>query len=89
MRPLAGRLTKDPELRNVSEQMRLCKLPLAVDEMGRGCEVGYVNVAVFGKAGEACAEYLATEWLVAVDGRPEHGEWETEGGERRHDYSAK
>ena len=27
--------------------------------MGRGREVGRVNVAVFGKAGEAAAEYLA------------------------------
>jgi single-stranded DNA-binding protein len=26
-------------------------------------------------------------WLVAVDGRLEYGEWETEGGEKRHDYS--
>jgi hypothetical protein len=26
-------------------------------------------------------------WLVAVDGRIEFGEWETESGEKRHDYS--
>jgi len=25
--------------------------------------------------------------LVAVDGRLEYGEWETDGGEKRHDYS--
>jgi single-stranded DNA-binding protein len=54
---------------------------------GHGREVGYVNVAAFGKAGEACAEYLANGWLVAVDGRLEYGEWETDGGEKRHDYS--
>ena len=82
-----GRLTKDPELRQVSEEMKVCQLRLAVDGMGRGREVGYVNVAVFGKAGEACAEYLAKGWLVAVDGRLEYGEWETDGGEKRHDYS--
>ena len=82
-----GRLTKDPELRSISEDMKVCQLRLAVDGMGRGREVGYVNVAVFGKAGEACAEYLAKGWLVAVDGRLEYGEWETEGGEKRHDYS--
>ena len=67
--------------------MKVCQLRLAVDGMGRGREVGYVNVSVFGKAGEACAEYLAKGWLVAVDGRLEYGEWETEGGEKRHDYS--
>jgi single-strand DNA-binding protein len=82
-----GRLTKDPELRNVSEDMKVCQLRLAVDGMGRGREVGYVNVAVFGKAGEAANQYLSKGWLVAVDGRLEYGEWETEGGEKRHDYS--
>jgi len=42
-------------------------------------------VSVFGKAGEAAAQYLSKGWLVAVDGRIELGQWETEGGERRHD----
>ena len=82
-----GRLTKDPELRNVSEEMKVCQLRLAVDGMGRGREVGYVNVAVFGAAGEAAAKVLSKGWLVAVDGRLEYGEWETDGGEKRHDYS--
>jgi single-strand DNA-binding protein len=81
-----GRLTKDPELRSVSDEMKVCQLRLAVDGMGRGREVGYVNVAVFGKAGEAANQYLSKGWLVAVDGRLEYGEWETEGGEKRHDY---
>jgi single-strand DNA-binding protein len=82
-----GRLTKDPEIRQVSEEMKVCQLRLAVDGMGRGREVGFVNVAVFGKAGGAAAQYLAKGWLVAVDGRLEYGEWETDAGEKRHDYS--
>ena len=82
-----GRLTKDPELRKVSEDLTVCQLRLAVDGMGRGREVGFINCSVFGKAGEAAAEYLAKGWLVAVDGRLELGQWETEGGEKRHDYT--
>jgi single-strand DNA-binding protein len=82
-----GRLTKDPELRAVSEDTKVCQLRLAVDGMGRGREVGYVNVAVFGAGGEAAAKVLSKGWLVAVDGRLEYGEWETEGGEKRHGYS--
>jgi single-strand DNA-binding protein len=77
-----GRLTKDPELRQVSEEMKVCQLRLAVDGMGRGREVGYLNVAVFGKAGEAANQYLSKGWLVAVDGRLEYGEWESEGSEK-------
>ncbi len=81
-----GRLTKDPELRKVSEELTVCQLRLAVDGMGRGREVGYINVTVFGKAAEACGAYLAKGWLVAVDGRLEYGEWETD-GTKRHDYN--
>ena len=81
-----GRLTKDPELRKVSEELKVCQLRLAVDGMGRGREVGYINVSVFGKAGEAAAEYLSKGWLVAVDGRLEYGEWDSEGS-KRHDYN--
>jgi single-strand DNA-binding protein len=82
-----GRLTKDPELRKVSEELTVCQLRLAVDGMGRGREVGFINVSVFGKAAEACAEYLSKGWLVAVDGRIEFGQWETDAGEKRHDYA--
>jgi single-strand DNA-binding protein len=81
-----GRLTKDPELRKISEEMSVCQLRLAVDGMGRGREVGYVNVSVFGSGGEAAADYLSKGWLVAVDGRLEYGEWDSE-GTKRHDYS--
>jgi single-strand DNA-binding protein len=81
-----GRLTTDPELQAISDDVKVCQLRLAVDGMGRGREVGYINVSVFGKAGEACAEYLAKGWLVAVDGRLEYGEWETDGA-KRHDYT--
>ncbi len=82
-----GRLTKDPELKALPSGTSVCELRLAVDGMGRGREVGYVNVAVFGAGGEAAAKVLSKGWLVAVDGRLEYGEWETEGGEKRHDYS--
>jgi single-strand DNA-binding protein len=81
-----GRLTKDPELRQVSDEMKVCQLRLAVDGMGRGREVGYINVSVFGSGGEAAAEYLSKGWLVAVDGRLEYGEWDSE-GTKRHDYN--
>jgi single-strand DNA-binding protein len=81
-----GRLTKDPELKALPSGTSVCELRLAVDGMGRGREVGFINVSVFGSGGEAAAEYLSKGWLVAVDGRLEYGEWDSE-GTRRHDYS--
>jgi single-strand DNA-binding protein len=83
---LTGRLTRDPELRALPSGSSVCELRVAVDGMGRGREVGYINVSVFGNGGEAAAKHLAKGWLVAVDGRLEYGEWEAEGG-RRHDYT--
>ena len=80
-----GRLTRDPELRELPGGGTVCKLRLAVDDMARGRETGYINVSSFGKPGEAAAEILSTGWLVAVDGRLEYHEWEQD-GKSRHDY---
>lgn len=81
-----GRLTKDPELKQLGGDTSVCELRLAVDGMGRGRETGYINVAVFGAGGAAAAEHLAKGWLVAIDGRLEYREWDSENG-RRHDYT--
>jgi single-strand DNA-binding protein len=80
-----GRLTKDPELRELPDGTAVCELRLAVDQMARGRETGYINVTVFGAAGKAAATHLTKGWLVAVDGRLEYHEWDSENG-RRHDY---
>jgi single-strand DNA-binding protein len=84
---LTGRLTTDPELRELPSGSTVCRLRLAVDGMGRGSrdEVGYVNVLEFGARGEAAARVLSRGWLVAVDGRLQYGEWDDH-GTRRHDY---
>ena len=85
---LTGRLTQDPELRTLPTGSTVCRLRLAVNGMGRGGrdETGYINVSAFGNAGEAAARVLTKGWLVAVDGRLQFGEWETEDNSKRHDY---
>lgn len=81
-----GRLAKDPELKALPSGTSVCELRLAVDGVGRGRDVGYINVSAFGSGGDAVAEYLSKGWLVAVDGRLEYAEWDNE-GTKRHDYS--
>jgi len=78
-----GRLTRDPELRRISDEKAVCDLRIAVDGMGRSHETGFIGVQVFGNAGRAAAEHLTRGWLVAVDGRLEFREWETDGLVRR------
>ena len=83
---ITGRLTTDPELRSLPSGEAVCKLRLAVEGLAPGRETGYLNVSCFGNAGEAAARVLAKGWLVAVAGRLEYRQWETEEGSKRHDY---
>jgi single-strand DNA-binding protein len=84
---LTGRLTRDPELIQLSDGKTVCKLRLAVDRMGRANEVGYIDVAEFGASGEATARTLSQGWLVAVEGRITFNQWQTKDGEKRSGHS--
>ncbi|MEA2234500.1 MAG: single-strand DNA-binding protein [Solirubrobacteraceae bacterium] len=84
---LTGRLTREPELRELPQDATVCDLRLAVDSMGRGREVGYIDIAVFGKPGDAAARVLAKGWLVAVYGRLVHREWNATDGSKRSAHS--
>lgn len=81
---ITGRLTADPELRTIGETT-VCEMRLAVKGMGKGNEVGYIDVVTYGGGAKACAEYLTKGWLVAVDGRIEFRQW-TKDDTTRHDY---
>ena len=85
---LIGRLTRDPELRSTGDGDCVCALRLAVDRMGRGGAVGYIDVSVWGKAGQACAAHLTKGRLVAFAGRLEYREWQVDDGSRRAMLSA-
>jgi single-strand DNA-binding protein len=79
-----GRLTKDPELRELPTGTSVCELRIANDRMGRKQdESGFISVDVYGKSAESCARYLARGSRVAIDARLEYHEWEDG---KRHDY---
>ena len=78
-----GGLTKEPELRALADGGNVCKLRMAVDGMGPGGETGYVDVDVFGKQADACAEFLSKGREVAVKGRLAWRQWETADGSQR------
>lgn len=78
---ITGRLVRDPELRPVGDET-VCVARLAVDRMGRGGTTGYIDVAVWGKPGEACVEHLRKGRLVAFHGRLEYREWDDNGSRR-------
>jgi single-strand DNA-binding protein len=82
---LTGRLTRDPELRELTGGQSVCNLRLAVDGMSAGRETGYIDVAAFGKPGQAAAKVLTKGWLVSVDGRLDYRTW-TQDDTTRHTY---
>jgi len=85
---LMGRLTKDPELKYTPSGTAVAGLRLAVtNRIKQGDEWKeepcYVDVSVFGRRGETCAEYLNKGSLVLVDGRLRFSEWQTDDGQRK------
>jgi single-strand DNA-binding protein len=87
---ITGNLTKDPELRSTPSGTAVCKLRVAVnsrrkDQSGEWVDKpNYFDVTVWGAQGENCAQYLQKGRPVAVDGRLDWREWETqEGGKRQ------
>ena len=86
---LTGNLTRDPELRSLPSGMSVCSLRLAVNTRRKGAsgdwedKPNYFDVTVWGAQGENCAQYLSKGRPVAVDGRLEWREWETENGQKR------
>jgi single-strand DNA-binding protein len=86
---ITGNLTSDPELRTTPGGTSVCKLRVAVntqrkDQSGQWVDKpNYFDVTVWGAQGENCANYLAKGRPVAVQGRLEWREWESQEGQKR------
>lgn len=84
---LIGRLTRDPELRYTTNGMAVAKLGLAVDRpqfnKERGKETDFIDVVVWSKLAEICANNLGKGRLVAVEGRLQIRSYEDNQGTKR------
>jgi single-strand DNA-binding protein len=85
---ITGNLTADPELRSLPSGNSLCKLRVACNtrrkEDGEWVDKpNYFDVTVWGAQGENAARFLSKGRPVAVDGRLEWREWETQDGSKR------
>ena len=85
---LIGRLTKDPELRYTQSGKAVCTFTLAVDRPylanNGNREADFINIVVWNKQGENCAQYLAKGRLAAVDGRLQIRSYDGNDGQRRY-----
>lgn len=86
---LAGRLTRDPEVRHTSAGQAVADLGLAISERyknkaGEWVERSvFLEVVVWGRQAETCGEYLAKGSAVLIEGRLQLDQWENQQGEKR------
>lgn len=86
---LIGRLTADPELRYTQTGLAVSDLRLAVNRAytaadgSRKEEVCFLDVTVWKRTAETCAEYLHKGSPVFIEGRLQMDAWETPDGQKR------
>jgi single-strand DNA-binding protein len=86
---LTGNLCADPDLKETSTGLSVCKLRVASTARRKTSDgdyedrPNYFNVTVWGGQGENAADHLSKGRSVAIDGRLEWREWETADGEMR------
>ena len=85
---LMGNLTRDPELRYTASGAAVASFGLAVNRKFKQGEewkdeVCFVDITVWAKQGENCAQYLHKGSLVFLEGRLNYQTWEADGGQKR------
>ena len=85
---LLGNLTRDPELRYTANGFAVAGFGIAVNRKYKQDnewkeEVCFVDITVWGKQGENCAEYLHKGSSAFIEGRLNFRSWETEQGQKR------
>src|SRR3984893_5668827 len=82
-------LTRDPELRSTSSGTSICKLRIACNTRRKNNSSGewedkpnFFDVTVWGAQGENCSRFLSKGRPVAIDGRLEWREYETQDGQK-------
>lgn len=86
---IAGRLTRKPELRKTPSGTSVTDLLLAINrdfinpQGEKVQEACFVDIVVWGKQAEICAEYLDCSSSVLVEGRLQLDTWQSKDGDKR------
>jgi single-strand DNA-binding protein len=86
---LMGNLTRKPELRRTPTGHTVAEMGLAVSERYKnkaGEDVQntcFVEIVIWDKQAEACAQYLVKGSVVVVEGKLQLDQWQTAAGEKR------
>ncbi|MEG6522733.1 single-stranded DNA-binding protein [Desulfotomaculum sp. 1211_IL3151] len=84
---LIGRLTRDPELRYTTNGIAVAHMTIAVDRpqfnRDREKETDFIDIVVWQKQAETCANNLGKGRLIAVEGRLQIRSYDDKQGIRR------
>lgn len=88
----SGNLTRDVELITTGSGTKIAKMRLATNgRVKRNDEwvdkANYLDIVVFGRQGENCAEYLSKGSPVMVDAHADWSEWQDQQGNKRQGIS--
>jgi single-strand DNA-binding protein len=81
---LAGRLTRDPEMRALASGKHVTQFSVATTEYaGNGKErPEYHNIVTWDRLAQTCGEFLGKGQQVAVEGRIQTRSWDDDRGQR-------
>ena len=86
---LMGNLTRDPEVSYLPSGMAVAEMGLAVDDSYKNREgetverTCFVDVKVWARQAETCAQYLSKGSPVLVEGKLQLDKWQTKEGDNR------
>ena len=86
---LIGRLTRDPELRNIPSGQSVTNFGLATNRYWKGQDgqrqeqVEFHNIVLWGKLAEIASQYLGKGRRVYIEGRLQTREWTGQDGSKK------
>lgn len=80
---LIGRLTRDPELRYTQQGTAVARFTLAINRKFKREETDFIDIVVWQKLAENCAQYLTKGQLAMVEGRLQVRSYEAQDGQKR------
>lgn len=85
---IGGTITRDPSLRHIPSGMSVLDLSIAINDRYKGKDgearetTTYVEVQVWGKTADACAQHLRKGSQAVVEGKLQLDTWEKNGEKR-------
>lgn len=73
---LVGRLTKDPEMRSVGDNIAVCQFTLAVDKRGKDAGASFIDCAAWRGLADTISKYVKKGNLLGVSGSLDQQTWE-------------